>query len=110
MKADPTGHIYDDAEFSEHFQKSVSSRKPTKFMIKTTCKGTEVQLKTAKRYCICQGPSKGQMIQCSKCFSWLHAVCVDITEKDMPRMKKLIWVGPCCNPKEMGALESVVLD
>jgi hypothetical protein len=41
----------------------------------------EEQNGSSKIFCICRGPEKGFMIQCSKCDEWYHGKCVKITEK-----------------------------
>ena len=32
-------------------------------------------------YCICRGPSSGDMIECSVCREWFHAACVKLTSE-----------------------------
>lgn len=110
MKADPTGHIYEESMLSRQFKSSLTSGKPAKFLTKGIVKGTEEIRKTVKRHCVCHGQSKGQMIQCSKCFSWFHAVCVGLRAMDIRKMGKVIWACPCCNHKEPESVDTVLLD
>ena len=36
-------------------------------------------------YCICRGPSYGNMIECDQCGEWFHFGCVHIDEGNIPK-------------------------
>ena len=38
-----------------------------------------------KKFCICRGPSYGDMIECEICEEWFHFKCVGIKEGEEPK-------------------------
>lgn len=45
------------------------------------------------RHCVCGGPSDGRfMLCCSKCDSWFHGACINVTEESSAELKKWLCV------------------
>jgi hypothetical protein len=53
-------------------------------------------------FCVCRGPEKGFMIQCSLCDEWYHGKCVKITETQAKKIREYV-CDPCA---ESGAATS----
>lgn len=65
-------------------------------------------------FCLCKKDTGGKMLECknSDCPSgkWFHLQCIDISEEDIPKVKKKWYCSPKCHPSKKRARECSTTD